>query len=91
LQIQAENVKFGLRDLDFVLTMVRSKLKESTIFNHGAGSAPKGQCFLFGWNYAKYDFNLYKGFFIGKITQICSIELKEENFKSSFFMVSSSR
>jgi len=46
--------------------MVRSNLKESTIFNHGAGSAPKGQCFLFGWNYAKYEFNLYKGFFIGK-------------------------
>jgi len=23
--------------------MVRSNLKESTIFNHGAGSAPKGQ------------------------------------------------
>jgi hypothetical protein len=41
LQIQAKYVKFGLRDLDFVLTMVRSNLKESTILNHGAGSPPK--------------------------------------------------
>jgi hypothetical protein len=35
------------------------------------------KCFPFlGWNYAKfrpekYDFNLYKGFFMEKLTQIC--------------------
>jgi hypothetical protein len=28
---------------------------------------------------------LHKGFFMENLTQICSIELKEEKFKSSYF------